>query len=75
LISPSVLALADDGTIGVKVVDDDDVVRFLPITIVADRPDGIWVAGIPDKARLITVGQDFVVDGETVKPVTVAEVP
>jgi multidrug efflux system membrane fusion protein len=75
LISPSVLALADDGTIGVKIVDDDDVVRFVPITIVADRPDGIWVAGIPDKARLITVGQDFVVDGETVKPVTVAEVP
>jgi membrane fusion protein, multidrug efflux system len=74
-ISPSVLALADDGTIGVKIVDDADVVRFVPITIVADRPDGIWVAGIPDSATLITVGQDFVADGETVKPVTVAEAP
>ena len=74
-ISPSVLALADDGTIGVKIVDDGDVVRFIPITIVADRPDGIWVAGIPEHATLITVGQDFVSDGQTVKPMSVTEVP
>ena len=74
-ISPSVLALADDGTIGVKIVDDDHVVRFVPITIVADRPDGIWVVGIPDNATLITVGQDFVADGQTVKPVALAATP
>jgi membrane fusion protein, multidrug efflux system len=72
-ISPSVLALADDGTIGVKIVDGNDIVRFIPITIVADRPDGIWVAGMPETANLITVGQDYVADGETVKPVVVAE--
>jgi multidrug efflux system membrane fusion protein len=70
-ISPSVLALADDGTIGVKIVDQNDVVQFVPITIVADRPNGIWVAGIPDNATLITVGQDFVAAGQTVKPVVV----
>jgi len=74
-ISPSVLALADDGTIGVKIVDDNDVVRFVPITIVADRPGGIWVAGVPDNATLITVGQDFVADGETVKPISLATTP
>ena len=73
LISPSVLTLADDGTIGIKIVDDNDVVRFIPVTIIADRPDGIWVAGVPGTAVLITVGQDFVADGETVKPVFVAE--
>lgn len=72
-ISPSVLTLADDGTIGIKIVDDSNVVRFVPVTIIADRPGGIWVAGIPDKAILITVGQDFVADGETVNPVFVAE--
>lgn len=75
LISPSVLALADDGTIGVKIVDADDVVSFVPITIVADTPEGIWVAGLPQTATLITVGQDFVAAGQKVIPVTVAEAP
>ena len=32
------------------------------------QTDGIWVSGLPDEARIITVGQGFVNDGERVDP-------
>lgn len=70
-VSPAVLSLADDGTLGVKIVDDADVVRFMPITVVADAADGLWVTGLPDSALVITVGHDYVTAGQTVDPVLV----
>jgi multidrug efflux system membrane fusion protein len=70
-ISPSALSLGDDGTLGVKLVDENNVVRFVPIIIVADTVDGLWVAGLPSTITLITVGHDYVADGETVEPVEV----
>lgn len=70
LISPAVLSLAEDGTIGVKIVAEDDTVTFVPVDILADTPDGIWVGGLPDSARLITVGQEFVMPGQRVRPVS-----
>ncbi len=70
-VSPAVLSLADDGTLGVKIVDNDNVVRFVPVTVVADAADGIWIAGLPDSVTIITVGHDYVADGQTVDPVLV----
>ncbi len=70
-VSPSVLTLNDDGLVGVRTVDDDDIVRFRPVQILADEPQGIWINGLPEKIRLIVVGQEFVADGERVDPVTV----
>jgi multidrug efflux system membrane fusion protein len=32
------------------------------------QTDGIWVSGLPDEARIISIGQGFVNDGETVDP-------
>jgi multidrug efflux system membrane fusion protein len=52
----------------VKTVDDENVVHFYPIEIARAEIDGIWVTGLPDTVRLITVGQGFVNDGETVRP-------
>jgi multidrug efflux system membrane fusion protein len=68
-ISPSILTLADAGAIGVQTVDSDDTVVFRPVTIVEQRPDGIWVTGLPETVRVITVGHEFVRDGQTVVPV------
>ncbi|WP_029008402.1 efflux RND transporter periplasmic adaptor subunit [Azospirillum halopraeferens] len=68
-VSPSVLSLADDGTIGVKVVDGDRRVRFLPVQILATEPDGVWLAGLPHDIVLITVGHEFVAAGNPVVPV------
>lgn len=69
LISPAVIALADDGTIGVRTVDEANVVRFVPITLLTDTTDGLWVAGMPERVRLITVGQEYVSEGQRVTPV------
>ena len=68
-ISPSVLSLNDSGQIGVKIVNDKNEVVFEPVVILADTPEHMWVGGLPDKIRLITVGQDFVSGGQIVKPV------
>ena len=72
-ISPSVLALLDDGSVGVKILDENDVVQFVPIVLLKDTPDYLWVSGLPDQIRLITVGQEFVLEGQTVKSVSADE--
>ena len=65
-ISPSALSLGDDGSLGVKAVDEADTVVFLPIKLISTSIDGAWVTGIPDNTRVITLGQGFVNVGETV---------
>lgn len=69
-ISPSTISLKDDGTIGIKVVQDGKVL-FYPIQIVEAKPDGLLVTGLPDQIALITTGGDFVVDGQEVEAVHV----
>lgn len=68
-ISPSNLTLNDAGQIGVKIVDTDDIVKFVPVKILADLPDHMRVGGLPETAKIITVGQEFVKPGQKVKPV------
>jgi multidrug efflux system membrane fusion protein len=67
-ISPSAISLTDDGTVGVKVVQDGKVI-FYPVQIVEAKPDGFLVTGLPDQIALITTGGDFVVDGQEVEAV------
>lgn len=69
LLPPSVLTLADDGRIGVRVVGRGDVVAFVPVSVVGDSPEGMWVSGLRDGMRIITVGQEFVKSGQRVRPV------
>jgi len=65
----SVVALNDDGEIGVRTVNEDDVVVFHPIDIVDDSTGALILGGIPEGARVIVAGQNFVGDGVKVKPV------
>ena len=67
--TPAVLTLNDDGVVGVKAVDDDDRVTFWPVSLVSDTAEGVWLGGLPDRVRLITVGQEFVRAGQKVQPV------
>lgn len=68
-VSPAVLTLSDEGVVGVKAVGAGDRVAFFPVTMIADTPDGIWLGGLPDTVRVITVGQEFVRVGQRVQPV------
>ncbi|MFS4583613.1 efflux RND transporter periplasmic adaptor subunit [Phaeobacter sp. C3_T13_0] len=65
-LSPALLSLDMGGVLGIKSVDDADRVAFTPVEIVQSEPDGVWVTGLPERIRLITVGQGFVTAGEKV---------
>ena len=67
-ISPAILSLDTDGRLGVKTVDDESRVVFHEVTLERAQTDGIWVSGLPERVRVITIGQGFVSDGETVRP-------
>lgn len=71
-VSPSVLTLSESGQIGVKTVDADKIIRFWPVEILDDGPQGTWVSGLPDQATIVVVGQDYVEVGQKVAPVVVA---
>lgn len=73
-ISPSLLTLDDAGNVGVKIVDDNGAVRFIPADIALASSDGVWVAGLPQTATIITVGQGFVPAGAVVNAVPESEV-
>lgn len=65
-ITPAVLALNEQGDIGVKIVDEDEVVRLVPVQIVAEDVEGVWIVGLQQRVRLIVVGQELVADKEVV---------
>lgn len=67
-ISPGILVLDDKGVVGVRTVTHG-LAKFIPVKIISDGPDGMWIAGLPDPVTVITVGQEFVSDGERVEPV------
>lgn len=74
-VSPSLFTLDDDGVIGLRAVDSEDRVVFHPIKIVEDAASGAWVTGLPGVVRLITVGQEFVAEGQRVETVDEATAP
>ena len=41
--------------------------EFININLIQDTERGAWISGLPKKSRIITVGQDYVSDGERVK--------
>lgn len=67
-LSPSIVSLNTEGALGVKTVNGDNMVVFYPIQIVKAQIDGIWVTGLPDEVDVITVGQGYVNEDETVAP-------
>ena len=66
LLTPAVLTLDDEGRVGVKIIDSSSRVRFLPVDLILDTPDGMWLGGLPDTIELITVGHEFVSAGQQV---------
>ncbi|MCE8009593.1 efflux RND transporter periplasmic adaptor subunit [Aestuariivita sp.] len=66
-VPQSALTLNSEGKLGLRTVSGDDLVEFVPITLLRDTIDGVWVTGLPDQADVIVVGQDFVTAGVRVK--------
>ena len=66
----SALVFSAEGRIGVRHIGQDGKVAFAPVAIVEDVMNELWLAGIPDAARVIVEGQDFVKEGESVEAVS-----
>jgi membrane fusion protein, multidrug efflux system len=65
----SALTFSSAGELGVRVVNEQDVVAFVPVQVLADGQTQMWVDGIASGARMIVQGQDFVREGQRVAPV------
>lgn len=66
LLPQSALTLDDSGALGVRIASHEgegDIARFVPVEMLRDSQDGVWVSGLPDEARVIVTGQDYVSDG------------
>ncbi|GFE52050.1 hemolysin D [Roseobacter cerasinus] len=68
LLPQSALTLNDEGTLGVRTIDDDAIVEFYPVALMRDTAEGVWLTGLPDTSDVIVVGQEFVIAGVQVAP-------
>lgn len=64
--SPSLLCLDEEGNVGLKVVNAHNRVSFYKAEIVQSDLSSVSLVGLPDKARIICQGQDFVLVGQEV---------
>jgi len=71
-VSPALLTLHDDGRLGIRYLDASDAVQFIEANIVDNTGSAVWLAGLPEDARLLTAGQDFVKEGTIVVPIDVS---
>lgn len=75
LVPASSILLNDIGETVVRVLDQKQIVDSLKVTAVGESAQGIWVAGLPEKVVLVTVGQNYIIDGEHVEPSFAAASP
>ncbi len=65
-ISPSILALGNNGELGVKVINENSKVLFKEIQVIEDTSEYMLVTGLNEKEKIIIVGQQYVSSGEEV---------
>ncbi|GLS83127.1 efflux RND transporter periplasmic adaptor subunit [Paraferrimonas haliotis] len=66
-ISPALLALDEQGNLGIKGVNSDNTVEFHPIQLVKADGDEVWTSGVGDEIDVISLGQGFVRAGDQVE--------
>ena len=68
LIPASTILLNDMGETIVRVLDTSQTVVSFKVVAVGESSTGIWVTGLPETVVLVTVGQNYIIDGERVEP-------
>ena len=69
----SAVTFSSAGNLGLRIVDANDTVDFVPVGVIEDEQSSMWVIGLPDRSRVIVQGQDFVREGQTVDAMGVPE--
>ncbi len=65
-VQSSWLTLSDNGDVGVRVINSDNIVEFVPVQILAQTPETMWVGGLTPGLKVITLGQEYVTAGQEV---------
>ena len=73
-VAPSLLTLDDAGNVGIKIVNAAGQVEFVAADIALSSNEGVWLAGLPEQATIITVGQGYVSSGTVVDAVPESDV-
>ncbi|MCT4608048.1 MAG: efflux RND transporter periplasmic adaptor subunit [Pelagimonas sp.] len=63
LLPQSALTLNDDGQLGVRTVDGNSQALFMPVKLLRDTREGVWLTGLPETVDVILLGQEYVTDG------------
>ena len=66
LVPVSILRLDNRGNLGIRTIDTDGLVAFKEDDIIEDTGVGAWITGLETISTIITVGQDYVSQGEKV---------
>jgi multidrug efflux system membrane fusion protein len=66
LIPASLILLDAQGDIIVRAVDQASRVQQITLNVVGETDQGLWVQGLPSPVNLITVGQNYVTEGEII---------
>ena len=74
VLSPALLSLDATDVLGIKVVNSEDRVEFLPVEVIKTTPEGLWIHGLRDNVLVITVGQGFVRPGDKVVAIDEREI-
>jgi len=68
-IPRSALTFSTSGELSVRAVQTDGIVATIPVAIIEDAREEVWVSGPEAGARIVVQGQDFVKDGQKVETV------
>lgn len=69
-VSPALVSQDGDGKLGVHVAVEEGGelrARFMPVNPVRADASRVWVTGLPERVRLISLGQGFVRDGDRIE--------
>lgn len=65
-VSAALIRLDEQGRTVLQTVDADDRIAFIPVQVVKARADGLWVTGLEDRARLVTISRGLLSPGQAV---------
>lgn len=71
-VPQTALTLDDEGRLGVRVAEEGRA-RFYPVRLRRETPDGAWIDGLPERADIIVIGQEFVRDGSRIAAVPISD--
>ena len=68
-VSQSTLSINADGHLGVKILNEDNIVEFVQVEIIGEDSDGFWITNLPKSAKIITMGHSYVKSGDKLDPI------